>query len=178
MQDQAKAPEVVEPLDIDVLINYHKMEASEEMTYMTILISVIIVLIGYLGTAPRVRRGARILMLVIYSVLHYSLVTPFMGSMRFHNALHVEIRTYAEKLCPDPKAHQCSELYKEILNHMKPKEAVRYQVGWWLLYSLVFLSLLSIGNDPLLRSDRLDSILNWIWKFFGNDPPKQQEQQD
>ena len=82
-------------MDIDTLIAFHKQEASEELTYITIIFTVILGVLGYIGSVKHLGRGIRICISLIFSIFLVTFLLALAGSLEIHNALHEEIRNYA-----------------------------------------------------------------------------------
>lgn len=51
-------------------------------------------LLGYFGTAGKISRMIRCLIIVVFVVFYATLILAFLDSMQIHNALHIEIKDY------------------------------------------------------------------------------------
>src|SRR5687768_14474758 len=51
-------------LEFDTLVQFHKQEGAEELTYITIIFTVALGLLGYLGSAHHVDKWARIILAI------------------------------------------------------------------------------------------------------------------
>lgn len=143
--------ETYSQLSFDTLISYHKQEGIEELTYLTILFTVIIGIIGFLGTASRVEKSARILMLLFYIGLHISMMFSFLGSMKIHDALHQEIKKHVlqnPNLFIDGKE---SPLYSVLKENMVVHDLNLMTFAGYFLLVFVIISVLSIGQNRLLH---------------------------
>ncbi len=137
-------------IPFEALISFHKQEGQEAMAYLTILFTIILGIIGYLGSAQKIERSARILILIFYSLLHITLVTSFLGSIRMHSAIHTEISNYAKK---NPKLFiggEESTLYNKLIAlDQHPIELMTF--GGYLILAFVIICILGIGENSILR---------------------------
>ncbi len=140
-------------IDFDTLVSYHKMEGQEELAYLTILFTVIIGIIGYLGSAKKIDRSARFLILLFYIGLHFTMVESFLGSMKAHNALHQEISMYVQQ---NTGEFQKGSPLVEVLKTLKPHNIDNMRVAGYLLLVFVVLCILSVGENKFLDSSWLN----------------------
>ncbi len=144
-------------LTFEALINYHKMEGQEEIAYLAIMFTVIIGIIGYLGSAQKVEKSARILILLFYIGFHFAMVSSFLASMKIHGAIHKEIATYVIENPEIFNKGTRSCLYNE-LKEMKPHNVGRMELAGHLLLVFMILCILSLGSNSILRWTRIENI--------------------
>lgn len=136
-------------LTFEALANIHKMEAQEEIAYLAILFTVIVGIIGFLGSAQKIEKSARILMLLFYMGLHVVLVRSFFGSIKVHSAIHKELAIYTKSHPDIFQKGICSPLYTEVKAfHGHPEDEMK--VANILLLVFVSITILSIGSNPLI----------------------------
>ena len=158
-------PEVTDAaskLSFETLVSFHKQEGQEAMAYLTVLYTVIIGILGYLGTATRVERSARYLILFFYTGLHLSMITAFFGSMRIHNALHEEIRYFTQankEVFYNFNEDGIDSLYT-VLSGMKGHDLTLMIVAAILMYIIVALCILSIGHNKILHWQRINKSIS------------------
>ncbi|AUP80854.1 hypothetical protein [Flavivirga eckloniae] len=158
--------ESISQISIETLISYHKQEGIEELTYLTILFTVIIGIIGYLGTAQRIEKSARLLILLFYTGLHFAMVMSFLESMKIHSALHEEIRIYVEENPLVFYKGEKSPLFN-VLKTIEPHNLNNMRIAGYLLLAFVVLSILSVGENR---------ILHWSWLVKKRKPKKKKPQ--
>ncbi len=146
-------------LTFDALVAYYKAEGQEELAYLTILFTVIIGIIGYLGSAEQVARSARLLILGFYMGLHFTMVLSFMKSIEVHSAIHEEIAAYAKANKDKFYGGEESHLYKRLIKlHAHP--TLWMQVGGAGLLVFAILAILSVGNNRFLHWQWLEKTLH------------------
>lgn len=141
-------------ISFDTLISYHKQEATEELTYITILFTVIVGIIGYLGTASKVERSSRILILLFYSGLHYMLMGSLAGSLKIHSALHNEISLFVRHHSEIFILGRRSELYHAI-HHLREFEITDLNIIGYTLLAFMIICILGIGDNSILDWKKL-----------------------
>lgn len=141
-------------MPIEALLNFHKQEGQESLAYITILFTIILGIIGYLGTAQKVQQSARILILVFYSCMHIVIIYSFFGSMEMHGAIHEELSLYAKEH-PDLFIEgEDSSLYDKLIS-LEGNHPIKLMRGAGIgLLAFVMICILSLGDRP---------ILNWDW---------------
>jgi hypothetical protein len=89
-------------LNFETLITFHKQEGSDHLIYLTIIFSVIFGILGYVGSAKRIKPQVRIVILFVFSVFIYISTSSFLSSLEIHDALHIEIRNHVKSHCKYP----------------------------------------------------------------------------
>ena len=145
-------------LTFEVLVNYHKQEGQEELAYLTILFTVIVGIIGFLGSTQRIQKSARILILFFYIGLHFSMVSSFLGSMKIHSALHEEIAIYVKANPGIFLNGEESPLYNE-LKEFHGHDIKKMAIAGYSLLIFMILSILSLGPNRIINWNRIDNIL-------------------
>jgi len=144
--------ELISQISFDTLISFHKQEGQEELAYLTILFTVIIGIIGFLGSAKKIDRSARFLILLFYVGLHFTMVSAFLGSMKVHSALHQEIKIYAEN---HPHEFSKESPLIEVLKTFEPHNAANMEIAGYVLLVFVVLCILSVGENKFIDSSWL-----------------------
>jgi len=144
--------ELISQISFDTLVSFHKLEGQEELTYLTILFTVIVGIIGFLGSAQKIDRSARFLILLFYVGLHFTMVSSFLGSMEVHSALHKEIKMYAEN---HPHEFLKESPLLDVLKTLEPHNTANMKIAGYLLLVFVVLCILSVGENKFLDSSWL-----------------------
>jgi hypothetical protein len=146
---------MLEPtLDLSTLLSYHKQESSEELTYLTIIFTGILGILGYIGSARRIEPQVRIVISVIFSIFLATFTSALVGSVHIHNALHAEISKYAA-LHPELFIDgQHSDLYT-VLTAMKPTQPFAVVLAAAGLGITVIAGLLTIGEGSVFGFPRV-----------------------
>lgn len=147
--------EVISNIPFETLISFHKQEGQEELAYLTILFTIVIGIIGYLGSAQKIERSARVLILLFYIGLHFAMVTSFLDSMKMHSALHQEIKVH---VVSNPKIFYNktkSPLYIE-LSSLEKHDTTLMSIAGYSLLIFVVLCILSIGNNSIIKILRIN----------------------
>jgi len=150
--------ENIQKLSFEILANYHKQEGQEALAYLTILFTVIIGIIGFLGSAQKVEKSARILILLFYIGLHFAMVTSFLASMKVHSAIHEEIAIYVKENPGIFYSKKDASLY-DVLSDMHGHDIKRMEIASYGLLVFTSLCILSIGTNRILH-------WTWIEKLF------------
>ncbi len=153
--------ELLSQITFETLVSYHKQEGQEELAYLTILFTVIIGIIGFLGSAQKIDRNARFLILLFYVGIHFTLVSSFIGSMRIHSALHQEIKIYVEA---NAKEFQKESPLVEVLKTLEPHNENNMKIASYLLLVFVVLCILSVGENKFLDSSWLSKKAKFSWR--------------
>lgn len=141
-------------LDLSTLLSYHKQESSEELTYLTIIFTGILGILGYIGSARRIEPQVRIVISIIFSVFLTSFTAALVGSVKIHNALHAEISKYAG-LHPELFIDgQHSDLYA-VLTDMQPTQPFAVVLAAVGLGITVIVGLLTIGEGKVFSFPRI-----------------------
>jgi len=140
-------------ISFETLVSFHKQEGQEELAYLTILFTVIVGIIGYLGTAQKIDKSARILIFFFYIGLHLSMVGAFLDSMKIHSALHLEISCYVQQH-PDAFIDGEDSLLYQALESLEKHDTKKMAFGGYALLCFMTLCVLSVGEN---------SILSWSW---------------
>ena len=144
----------METLDFDVLISYHKQEASEEMAYITIIFTVILGLLGYLGTAKRITKAARVIIAITFSSFYFVFNKALFNSLEIHRAIHIEIKNHVQLHPENFIGGKKSVLYHALIKHMEPQESNSIII-WAILLGLVLLiGILTIGQNGIFSLNR------------------------
>lgn len=141
-------------LDLSTLLSYHKQESSEELTYLTIIFTGILGILGYIGSARRIEPQVRIAIAIIFSIFLAMFTSALIGSIHIHNALHAEISKYVglhPELFIDA---QNSELYG-VLTKMEPTEPFAVVLAAVGLGITVIVGLLTIGEGRVFSFLRI-----------------------
>ena len=141
-------------LDLSTLLSYHKQESSEELTYLTIIFTGILGILGYIGSARRIEPQVRIAIAIIFSIFLAMFTSALIGSVHIHNALHAEISKYAslhQELFIDG---QHSDLYA-VLTDMKPTQPFAVVLAAMGLGITVIIGLLTIGEGRVFSFPRV-----------------------
>lgn len=146
-------PENIQAISFEILANYHKQEGQEALTYLTILFTVIIGIIGFLGSAQRIEKTARVLILFFYIGLHFSMTTSFLASMRIHSAIHKEIAIFVTHNPEIFQQQSKSPLYIE-LSKLHGHDILYMKIAGYALLLFMALCILSVGPNR---------ILHWAW---------------
>ncbi len=141
--------EPVQTLGFDVLTSYHKAEASEELTYLSILITVAVGIIGYLGAAPRVSLLARLLLLAIYVVIHQAMMGSLLATIKIHSAIHQEIKDYVLANSNKFIGGVDSALYQALVEGMKPHPLLSMELGSQVFMLIMAFVILFVGKNSL-----------------------------
>lgn len=140
----------IQKLTFEALVNFHKQEGQEELAYLTILFTVIIGIIGFLGSAQKIEKRARVLILLFYVGLHFTMTMSFLESMKIHSAIHDEIAAFVQYNPHIFMDEEKSSLFKE-LSKMHGHKIGSMAVGSYLLLSFMIISILSLGPNRILR---------------------------
>jgi hypothetical protein len=142
-------------IDFSTLLSYHKQEASEELTYLAIIYTAILGILGYIGSASRIEPQVRIGISIIFSIFLYTFMLAVVSSMAIHDALHEEIRNYV-LLHPDQFINgQKSNLYLTLTRELQPHHSFSIVLMGIGLGLMVVLGLLTIGNGKVFSLQNL-----------------------
>lgn len=155
--------ENLQELSFEILTNLHKLEGQEALTYLTILFTVVIGIIGFLGSTQRIEKSARMLILFFYTGLHLTMVTSFIASMKMHSAIHEEIAIYVTNNSKIFIEDSESALFIELSN-LHPHNIVLMEVAGYLLLIFMILCILSIGPNSMLNWTKFERIFKKIKK--------------
>lgn len=137
---------MLEPtLSLDVLLSFHKQESSEELTYLTIIYTAVLGLLGYIGSAQRIAPQVRICISVIFSIFLTSFTAVLLGSVRMHSALHTEISNYT-KLHPQEFIGAEKSALFIAMSDLKPFSTSEIIIAAIALGTMVIVGLLTIGE--------------------------------
>ncbi|MBL0270184.1 MAG: hypothetical protein IPP99_16395 [Chitinophagaceae bacterium] len=138
-----------ETLDLNTLLSYHKQEASEELAYITVIFTVILGILGYIGSAKKIEPLVRITISVIFSIFLFTFISALVSSLRIHHALHEEIRNYTVShpgmFVDNEKSKLFTELSKPVKQH-HPLGVIWMGTG---LGIIVILGLLTLGEGKV-----------------------------
>lgn len=137
------------PLSFETLLTYHNKEASEELTYLTIIFSVIFGILGYVGSAKRIEPQVRIVIIIVFSIFMYTFTSAFFNSLKIHDALHAEIRNYVETNPKDFINEKKSALYICLMSEMKPHNSFLFILMSLGLGIIVNIGLLTLGQGKV-----------------------------
>ena len=84
-------------LDFPTLLNYHKQEAAEEMSYITTFITVLLGIIGYLGAVKSISLKARMAFVIVFLFFSFAIYQSVSGGLKMHDAIHSEIDARVER---------------------------------------------------------------------------------
>jgi hypothetical protein len=144
-----------ETLDLSTLLSYHKQEAAEELAYITVIFTVILGILGYIGSAKKIEPQVRVTISVIFAIFLFTFISALVNSLRIHNALHEEIRNYTV-LHPKMFIYQeKSKLYLTLSKVVKPHHP--FGIIWMGagLGAIVILGLLTLGEGKIFSFPRI-----------------------
>ncbi|MFT3794419.1 hypothetical protein [Flavobacterium sp.] len=136
-------------MDIGTLISYHKQEAAEGLSYIILIFSVILGLLGYIGSAKKIDANVRIVLVIVFSIFLTLFVSSLVDSMIIHDALHEEIRNFAAKNPGEFINGEQSKLYLALTDHMQPHHIPSIVLMGAGLGIVVNLGLLTIGEGKV-----------------------------
>jgi hypothetical protein len=142
-------------LDFNTLFSYHKQEVSEELTYLTLIYTIILGILGYIGAARKIEPQVRIFISVIFTIFLINILFALNNSLKIHNALHDEIKSVIA-LHPGAFANgEKSRLYIELSQEGEVYSSVQILwmgIGLWIA---VVLGTLTIGEGKVFSFQRL-----------------------
>lgn len=153
-------------MDIGTLLSYHKAEGSEETTYISIFLTVLLALFGYVGGAKKIDKSVRWILSLLFLVFSFFIISSIHGSMKIHDALHEEIKLYAKQNPTEfiKGNSDNSRLYQEFIKLEDHPKSLIYICGI-ILTIVMILGLLSIGEGKVIDFKKLIRRFK-VWLFI------------
>jgi hypothetical protein len=143
-----------ETLDLSTLLSYHKQEAAEELAYITVIFTVVLGILGYIGSAKKIEPQVRITISVIFAIFMITFISALASSLQVHNAIHEEIRNFTvlhpEMFIGNEKSKLHIVLSKVVKAH-HPFGVIWMGAG---LGAIVILGLLTLGDGKIFSFRR------------------------
>jgi hypothetical protein len=132
-------------LSFDSLVSFHKQESSEEMTYVTIVFTIVLGVLAFVGSANSIGKMARIVLAVTVTITLLYFAVVLLASLRIHDALHVEIMEYAKKN-PDVFIKGTDSKLYQALTDLEISSKPGVIAGFLGIWSVTLLAILFMGN--------------------------------
>jgi hypothetical protein len=130
------------------------------MAYVTIIFAVILGLLGYLGSAKRINLLVRTILSLVFAAFLAVMMMALNGSMKFHNALHLEISQMAEDHPEYFDRNTESELYQVLTTHLHENDPEKYIYMAIVLGLVVVAGIMTIGEGSIIPSERKGKLLS------------------
>ena len=154
--DSIHHDQAIPSLPFEALVNFHKQEGAEEMTYITIVFTIVLGILAFISSASNVRKWSRVILAVTFTFTLLFFTSAVLGSLKIHNALHLEIKNHVIQNPHSFINGVDSPLYKELSN-LHENNATRAAIGFVCIWLVTVLAILFVGNGSLrLKQVRKD----------------------